>query len=267
MKLGRIATTMVVLAGIHKLVSQEKKPSGVQIMKNINVAKAIVVIGTLLLLGGCSSTPEEVNMEMNKKVISKEVCVYPDGGYTEAPEWICSKKNAMESVGQYNIKGAGYQHARNMAYTQALREIASNVKADIRSMMKSYTGVTGSNGETVANHADEDVIKNFTFQVLKGAHIEDYVISPNKDLYVLVTVGEVKDMPESGYQGKLWQEFKAKQAHDELDKEYERYQASQNPQPQQAPATETSQPVVQQGQPLPDLGKVLQDAKQDTTNY
>ena len=236
---------------------------------NINYVKAIAVISVLLLLGGCSSSPEEVSMEMNKKVINREICVYPDGGYTEAPLWICSKKGTMESVGQYSVKGAGYQHARNMAYTQALREIATNVKTDLRSMMKSYTGVTGKEGATTATHDDEDVIQNFTFQTLKGAHVEEYVISPNKDLYVLVTVGEVPDMPDgiAGGQAVMWQQFKAKQAHEELNKEYDRYLKDQNPMPQVEPQPQQSGEVQQGTSPDLPLDQVLQDAKQDPQDY
>lgn len=244
-----------------KNLSQSKSHVKKEKVMKFNKIKAIAVIGALLFLAGCSSTPEEVSEEMNKKIIAKEICVYPDGGYTEAPGWICSNKGPMESVGQYSIKNAGYQHARNMAYTQALREIASNVNADIRSMIKNYTGVTGTDGATTANHADEDVIKNFTFQVLKGAHIEDYIISPKKDLYVLVKIGEVPDMPSNIGNAKMWQEFKAKQAHDELDREYEKFIKSQNP------MAAEPQPVVQQGEPAPDLSQILQDAKQDPQNY
>lgn len=232
-----------------------------------NWLKAVVVIGILLWLTGCSSTPEEVALEQNEKVINKDICVYPDGGFIEAPEWICAEKGPLEAVGQYSIKGAGYQHARNMAFTQASREIAATVQSEIRSMMKSYTGVTGEEGKTVADHQDEDVIKVLTFQTLKGAHIQDYVISPNKDLYVFVSVKDIPDMP-SGIDNRgamMWQQFKASQAHKELDKEYSDYVKSQNPALTSAATQQT--PEVQVGSADLPLDQVLQDAKRDPQDY
>lgn len=233
-------------------------------MKKTNWIKAAVVIAALVWLAGCSSTPEDVAKEQNDKIINKDICVYPDGGFMEAPEWICAEKGPLEAVGQYSIKGAGYQHARNMAFTQASREIAATVQTEMRSMMKTYTGVTGKEGETVADHQDEDVIKALTFQTLKGAHIQDYVISPNKDLYVLVSVKEIPDMPSgiSNNGAILWQQFKAAQAHKELDKEYQNYVGSQNP----AAAVQQPQEPQVGSADLP-LDKVLEDAKSDPKDY
>lgn len=191
---------------------------------------AILVIATVAL-PGCSSSPEpwdedykpdvpaalDYRIKKHEEIVDDDLCVFPDGLYVEAPEWICMEDKEGFALGTYQM-GTGrvaYQYARNMAYLYAVREVTRKTSEEIRSMVKAY-GTSAGGGDT----QDEEVIQGISFKIANNVRVIKSIVSPNRDVYLLVRVGNVEDALEGSKERMMWKAYRAKKANEELDAKY-----------------------------------------------
>lgn len=191
------------------------------------VILAMVVLPAFL--SGCSSAPEPwdeeykpdvpaalgYRIEKHAEVVDDEICVFPDGLYVEAPEWVCMEDKSGFAMGTYSMNKTNYQYARNMAYLYAVREVTRKTSEEIRSLAKAYGSSSGGGSNT-----DEEVIQGISFKIAKNVRVVKSIVSPNKDVYLLVRVDDVEDALENSHERAAWRAYKAEQAHKEMDSKY-----------------------------------------------
>lgn len=193
------------------------------------ITLACLALSAILFLGGCSSNPEpwEKDYEPNtpaaldyrikayEDVIDDDLCVFPDGLYIQAPKWVCEEYGTKGdfALGTYSMAKAGYQHARNMAYLYAVREITRKTSEEIRSLSKAYGSSSGAS-------RDEDIIQGISFKIAKNVQVVKSIVSPNQDVYLLVRAADVEDALEGSRERQLWKQYQAEKAHKELDSKH-----------------------------------------------
>lgn len=189
-----------------------------------------IVLSTAIIgLASCSSKPEpwdeeykpdvpaalEYRVKKYEETVDDELCVFPDGLYVKAPDWICAEDKEGFALGTYSMGKTSYQYARNMAYLYAVREVTRKTSEEIRSLVKAY-GTSAGGGDT----QDEEVIQGISFKIASNVRVMRSVVSPNRDVYILVRVGNVEDALEGSKERMLWKAYRAKKANDELDAKY-----------------------------------------------
>ncbi|NOQ15950.1 MAG: hypothetical protein GQ581_02725 [Methyloprofundus sp.] len=152
-------------------------------------------------------------------------CVFPN--QQAAPGWICDEPLPgldVQAVGVSEKSAAGVAYMKNIAKADALGNLAEQFKVKVAKMVKSYIGTTGKGTSETIDAAASSTIKTISSQTLSNAKIFKSRIGPEGRQYILVGLDEAKTRAAVEQAVKtsmknekaLWQEFKAKQSHDEM---------------------------------------------------
>jgi len=189
------------------------------IRKNI-----IILLVVLLSLGftvsGCSKTAKKID----NKALKKE--------FKNAPEWVLegNVKGMLSAVGSAKIGKGGIQFARTEAVAQARDELSRRLSVKVKALVNNFMQQTGMGDDQLVDNFSKQVSKQVTAETLSGSWQKDTWISPSSEYYALVVLEaapvkkSVKNQIMSSYQKDeaKWNEFKAANANQELDKEIEK---------------------------------------------
>lgn len=187
--------------------------------------KMKLLLAAIMLLSLAACTGTETNTSTVSTTPVKEDTM---AGY---PAWVIdpSVEDGIGAVGSAFIGAAGVSFARTEALANARDELARQMEVKVQNMFKSYTNSIGLGGADGVEKVATSVSKQIANQTIKGSKQKGFWISPDKELFVQVIVAEevVKeeakeimksDVPVGTSDRALWQEFKSKNAQEELDK-------------------------------------------------
>jgi ribosomal protein S20 len=173
----------------------------------------------IVFFGGCASTPSGI----------PEVDDLED-----APSWVLdggsSEDDGAAAVGSAKIGRAGMNFARTEAMAYARDELARQLGLKVKNMVKNFAQTTGIGDKETVDKVSSQVSKQVTNETLSGSKQKEMWISPGNDLYLLVSIdgdslrNSVKNSVRTSLKNQeaLWQQFQAKKANEELDKEIEK---------------------------------------------
>ena len=179
---------------------------------------AMLMMVTVLMFG-CASTPTLTPAQSELE---------------NAPDWVKDGGSSIEggsaSTGNAKIGAAGMNFARTEALAAARDELARQISIKVKNMTKSFTQSIGNGDAETVDRVSTQVSKQVANQTLQGSKQRSTWISPLNNLYVLVVIDEnslknaVKNSVQTSFKNEqaLWQEFLAKKAHEELNKEVEK---------------------------------------------
>lgn len=191
-------------------------------MKKLFLLITCLVVGSLVLFscGGSKSA------KVDNKALAEE--------FENAPSWVLdgggSMEGGMAAVGSAAIGDAGMNFARTEALANGRDELARQLGVKVKNMVKNFTQTTGIGDSETVDKVSSQVSKQVTSETLTGSRQKESWISPSATYYVLVVVDPeiVKESVKNSIQTSLkneqalWQQFQAKKAYDELDKEIEK---------------------------------------------
>jgi predicted DNA-binding ribbon-helix-helix protein len=152
-------------------------------------------------------------------------CVFPN--QQAAPGWICDEPIPgleVQATGVSEKSAAGVAFMKNRAKADALANLAEQFRVKVSKMVKNYIGTTGMGSSEMIDAAASSTIKTISSQTLANAKTFKSRIGPEGRQYILVGLDEAKTRVAVEQAVKtsmrnekaLWQEFKAKQSHDEM---------------------------------------------------
>ncbi len=120
--------------------------------------------------------------------------------------------------------------ARTEALSNGRSELARQISTRVKDMVKNFTQTTGVGDDETVDKVSAQVSKLVTNQMLSGTKQKDSWISPSSTYYALMVIdplalkSSVKDSVMTSYKNDkaLWQQFQAKKAYEELEKEIEK---------------------------------------------
>jgi hypothetical protein len=173
-----------------------------------------------ILAAGCSQTAKKIDNEALREE------------FENAPEWVLTGylKESTSAVGSARLGKGGIQFARTEALAKARDELARQVSVKVETLVNNFAQQTGIGNDQMLDAFSKQVSRQITDETLAGSRQQDIWISPSADVYVLVVMDEeqiksaVKREMISSYQQDeaRWQEFKAKNGAEELDRELDR---------------------------------------------
>lgn len=183
--------------------------------------KTLLAISAVVLFVGCSSTPKV------EKPISDECII--DG--TSAPAWVCGNidsKDKYSEVGSAKLSQAGYNFTRTAALTNARAALSNQINVLVKAKTENFLRTTGIGDSETIDKVTTSVTKQVSKNVLLGSK-QEAMWQGKTELFVLVSVPKksvienTKSTLKTSFKNDnaLWQEFKAKQSLDSLDKEFE----------------------------------------------
>jgi hypothetical protein len=188
----------------------------------IKTVSSILIAGLFLSLAtGCSkdAKPEERSVDFACK----------QEGVT-APKWTCipNVEDGYAGIGIAEKSAAGMDHMRRVAMANGRSDLAQQIESQVKDKITIYTGTTGVGATETVDKAIETVTKQVAKVDLVGSKAVDMWTAPSGAIYMLVTVS--KDAANEQIQNNirtsfkndqaLWQQFKAKNALEELEKEF-----------------------------------------------
>ncbi|MBE0515229.1 LPP20 family lipoprotein [Sulfurimonas sp.] len=147
-----------------------------------------------------------------------------------APKWTCipDVQDAYAGIGIAQKSAAGMAHMRRVAMANGRSDLAQQIESEVKDKITIYTGTTGVGTTETVDKAIETVTKQVAKVDLVGSKAVDMWSAPSGAIYMLVTVS--KDSANEQIQNNirtsfkndqaLWQQFKAKNALQELEKEF-----------------------------------------------
>ncbi len=190
-------------------------------MKKASLFVAIFLVGSVFFLGCAASTPKVESPALQNE-------------FANAPGWVTSGGGALKdgpsAVGSAKVGPAGMNFARTEAMSNGRSELARQMSLKVKDLVKNFTQTTGVGDAQNVDKVSAQVTKQVASQMLNGSRQKDSWISPSSTLYVLVFIDgtvakdSVKNAVMSSYKNDnaLWQQFQAKKANEELDKEIEK---------------------------------------------
>lgn len=189
--------------------------------------KSMVMFGvsvlSVMVFAGCASSPKEAT-KVQEPLMANELA--------NAPKWVLnpSLEGGMSGVGSARVGKAGMQFARDEAMANARDAIAQTMSLKIKNMMKKFTETTGVGDAETVDKVSSKVSRQVANETIVGSKQKDTWISPSGEMYVLVVVDATmaKDSVKNAVQTSLrneqalWQQFQAKKANEELDKEIDK---------------------------------------------
>jgi outer membrane murein-binding lipoprotein Lpp len=186
--------------------------------KMMAVVAALALGG--MLLTGCSQTAKKIDNE----ALQEE--------FENAPEWVLTGhvKETTSAVGSARIGKGGLQFARTEALAAARDELARQLSVKVETLINNFAQQTGIGNDQMLDAFSKQVSRQITNETLAGSRQQDIWISPSADVYVLVVLEDEqikntvrREMVSSYRQDEArWQEFKAKNGAEELDRELDR---------------------------------------------
>lgn len=114
---------------------------------------------------------------------------------------------------------------KNVASNDDRVKLSQILGVKVNSMLKQYTCTTGNGDNETVDEAINDVSKSISSQTLVGSKIIKSRVSPNGDLYVFMGIDNTTATSQAidpvkssmNNDNALWQQFKAKNGHIELE--------------------------------------------------
>lgn len=148
----------------------------------MNIKKSILVLAILTSIGivGCSA--KETKPELGSNVNYEKVKEYP--------RWIIQPvyDKGIAGVGSAKITDLGFDFARKEAMANARVDLGGQIKTKVDGLFKSYTSKIGVGESTSVDALSENTIKELVSVELKGASLKDTWISPENELFILMTI-------------------------------------------------------------------------------
>ncbi len=192
--------------------------------KGLVILPLIFTIATITSCGKKETPkPQEISKIQNQKWANE---------FENAPRWVLNPQTegVLAAVGSAKIGKAGIQFARTEALANARDELARMISVKVKNMVKNFTQQVGVGDEQTVDKVSVQVSKQVAYQVLNGSRQKDMWISPSGTLYILVVLDPeivkeaVKQATLSSFKNEkaLWQQFQAKKAYEELDREIQK---------------------------------------------
>lgn len=149
-----------------------------------------------------------------------------------APEWACGNattEGSITAVGSAPLSKLGQGFSRREALANGRSNLAQQIQTLVKDKVTTFSRSTGVASAEVADKVSTQVSKQVAKVSLSGSKQIKFWQNPgNSDIYVLVGVSEnemneeIKNKVKSSYKNDnaLWQQFQAKNALEELDKEF-----------------------------------------------
>lgn len=188
----------------------------------IKTISSIAIAGLLAAaITGCSKEAKPQEATFDNRCKQENVL---------APEWTCRPfvDDAYAGVGVAQKSAAGMGHMRRVALANGRSDLAQQIESKVKDKVSLYTGTTGVAGSETVDQTTEAVTKQVAKVDLVGSKGVDVWTAPSGALYMLVTVStnetnkQIKDNIKTSFKNDqaLWQQFKAKNALEELEKEF-----------------------------------------------
>ena len=191
-------------------------------MKKITMWMMAMLFGaSALMMTGCSSNKLDVKEKVKNEAMQNEL----EG----APQWVMVSPDNSDNlygvgISEHTNMDFSFQKAEAMGY--ARDEIARNISTKVKNMLKTFKEKTGTGKEATFDKVVTNVSKQIAKQTLTGSKQANMWISKSGNLYVLVSMpkenikAEVKSTLRNSFKNDnaAWQQFKSKQAQEELDK-------------------------------------------------
>jgi hypothetical protein len=183
---------------------------------------AVVALG--ILMAGCAGLTG--NADKTPPNVAAAPCVWP-GTNQVAPAWTCDEPVEgveVSAVGIQEKTAAGLQFQKDQATAAARVVLAQQMRVHVTNMIKQFAEVTGAGTAETVDKVNTSVSRLITNETLDGSRVFRSAVSPSGSLYVLVgfdpklAARKTEDLIKTsmGNDRALWQQFKAKQAQDEL---------------------------------------------------
>jgi hypothetical protein len=147
-----------------------------------------------------------------------------------APKWTCIPEiqGAYAGVGIAEKSAAGMDHMRRVAMANGRSDLAQQIESQVKDKITIYTGTTGVSASETVDKSIETVTKQVAKVDLVGSKAVDMWTAPSGAIFMLVTVSkesaneQIKNNLNTSFKNDqaLWQQFKAKNALEDLEKEF-----------------------------------------------
>jgi len=147
-----------------------------------------------------------------------------------APAWACEPflEGSYAGLGVAAKSKAGYGFTRKIALANGRSDLAQQIESKVKDMVKTFTQSIGTGSSETVDQVNLAASKQVASVALKGSKQVDSWTAPSGTLYLLVAVpesvinGAAKKAVKTSMKNDeaLWQQFQAKNAHDELDKAF-----------------------------------------------
>ncbi|MDF1882364.1 LPP20 family lipoprotein [Sulfurimonas sp. SAG-AH-194-C21] len=190
----------------------------------IKTVSKITLLGLVIAFSACADKEEKVEP---KPYVATFECKQEN---VLAPRWTCipSVDSFYAGVGIANKSAAGMAHMRKVAMMNGRSDLTQQIATQVKDKMQGFTQTTG-NGQ---NETVDAVTKAVTDQAanikLSNSKAIDMWNAPSGALYVLMVVpaadvnSVIKNAVKTSFNNDnaKWQDFKASQAFDALNKEF-----------------------------------------------
>jgi len=186
----------------------------------------ITVIGLAaiaLLMSACSSQPKV------EKLSDRQACVIEG---KKAPNWVCNQDigypDQLKDIGVAPYRSQGeFAFARREAMANGRSNLAQQIQTDVKDKVATFMEKTGLGEASTIDKVTTQVSKQVAKVSLTNSHQLEFWDS-GKSLFLLVGIPKknvneaVKSSTKTSFKNEnaLWQQFKAKNAMKELDKEF-----------------------------------------------
>jgi len=197
----------------------------------MNIKKSILILTilTATAFGGCSA--KETKPELGTNVNYEKIKEYP--------KWVIQPTydKGIAGVGSAKMTDLGFDFARKEAMANARLDLGGQIRTKVDGLFKSYTSKIGVGESTSVDSLSENVIKELVSVDLKGASLKKTWISPEDELFVLMTVDSERlvetatkaiNNPNNYTNENLKLKIKAESSQAELEKELNTYFGSSN---------------------------------------
>lgn len=189
----------------------------------IKTISSVIMAGIFFVaITGCSSKDAKV-----EKRSVDYACIQEN---VSAPSWTCVPEvdDAYAGVGIAEKSVAGMDHMRRVALANGRSDLAHQIESQVKDKITIYTGTTGTNESETVDKAIETITKQVAKVDLIGSKAVDMWTAPSGAIYVLVAVSQkaaneqIQNNIKTSFKNDqaLWQQFKAKNALEDLEKEF-----------------------------------------------
>jgi len=147
-----------------------------------------------------------------------------------APKWTCIPEygDTYAGLGIAEKSAAGMDHMRRVALANGRSDLAQQIQSKVKDKITIYTGTTGVAKSETVDKSIETITKQVAKVDLVGSKSVDLWTAPSGAIYMLVSVSQksaneqIKGNIRTSFKNDeaLWQQFKAKNALEELEKDF-----------------------------------------------
>ncbi len=182
-------------------------------------------LATIFAFSGCSSKQDQL---ASQDIGAGAQSCMQEG--VKAPKWTCVSEidGFYSSVGISQKSQAGIAHMRRVALANGRSELAQQINTLVKDKISVYSATAGEGSSQSVDAATESITKQVAKVDMVDSKAIDMWSAPSGTLYMLVVVPkdatnkQITSNLKSSYKNQeaLWQEFKSKNALDELEKEF-----------------------------------------------